>query len=97
MRDLNGATNGNYQVTMVAADGVIQIDHQKFIYDMKSVALIVYRSRTENVSPDGYYMFYDIDASGNAFLKHPILLEIIHQGTNMISAVINPEDIGCSK
>jgi hypothetical protein len=96
MRDLNGATNGDYQVTMVAADGVLQIDHQKFNYDMKSLALIVYRGGERNVSPDGYYMFYNVDASGNAYLKHPVLIEIIHDKTNMISAVINPEDIGCS-
>ena len=96
MRDLNGATNGNYQVQMVAADGVLQIDHQKFNYDMKSLALIVYRGGERNVSADGCYMFYDIDASGNAYLKDPVMIEIIHNNTNMISGVINPEDIGCS-
>jgi hypothetical protein len=96
MRDLNGATNGDYQVKMVAADGILQIDHQKFNYDMKSLALIVYRGGERNVSPDGYYMFYDIDASGKAYLKHPLIIEIIHQKTNMLSAVITSEDIGSS-
>ena len=96
MRDLNGATNGDYQVTMVAADGILQIDHQKFNYDMKSLALIVYRGGERNVSPDGYYMFYDIDASGKAYLKHPLIIEIIHQKTNLLSAVITSEDIGSS-
>lgn len=96
MRDLNGAMNGDYQVTMVAADGILQIDHQKFNYDMKSLALIVYRGGERNVSPDGYYMFYDIDVSGKAYLKHPLIIEIIHQKTNLLSAVITSEDIGSS-
>ena len=96
MSDLNGAENGAYQVSMVAADGVLQVDYQKFNYDMKSLALIIYRGGEANVSPDNYLMFYDLNEDGSAYLKHPLLIEIIHSGVNIISAVINSSDIGSS-
>lgn len=97
MRDLNGATNGNYQVQMVAADGVLELNHQVFNYEMKSLALVVYRGGERNISPDGYYMFYHKDETGNATLDKPILFEVIHDGINIISTVISQQDIGCSE
>jgi hypothetical protein len=97
MRDLNGATNGNYQVKMVASDGILELNHQIFNYEMKSLALVVYRGGERNISPDGYYMFYQKDESGNATLDKPIIFEVIHNGVNIISTVITEQNIGCSE
>ena len=94
MRSLNGATNGAYQVQMVAADGFIQIDHQNFSYDMKSIALIVYRGGGCSSSPEGYYQMYETDEANNAKLTHPLLVEIINNNVNFISVIVNSEDIG---
>lgn len=97
MRDLNGATNNGYQVEMVAADGILELNHQVFNYEMKSLALVVYRGGERNISPDGYYMFYHKDETGNATLDKPILFEVIHDGINIISTIISAQDIGCSE
>lgn len=94
MRSLNGAENGSYQVQMVAADGFIQIDHQKFNYEMKSIALVVYRGGGRNDEAYGCYKMYDIDDRGNAIQSHPLLVEIINNGVNFISVIINSDDIG---
>ena len=64
---------------------------------MKSLALVVYRSGESNISPDGYYMFYHKDESGNTTLDKPILFEVIHDGINIISTIISTHDIGCSE
>ena len=94
MRSLNGATNGAYQVQMVAADGFIQIDHQNFNYDMKSIALLVYRGGGCSTSPEGYYKMYETDEANNAILTYPLLVEIINNNVNFISVIVNSEDIG---
>ena len=63
---------------------------------MKSIALIVYRGDDPNISPDGFLMFYERDEQGNCYLKNPILLEIIHNTTNIISVIVTDNDIGSS-
>jgi len=94
MQSLNGATNGSYQVQMVAADGFLQIDHQRFNYEMKSIALVVFRGGGCSTSPEGYYQMYETDETNNAKLTHPLLVEIINNNVNFISVIVNSDDIG---
>jgi hypothetical protein len=37
---------------------------------------------------------YEIDEANNATLTHPLLVEIINNGVNFISVIVNSEDIG---
>ena len=62
---------------------------------IESIALIVYRGDDPNISPDGL-MFYERDEQGNCYLKNLILLEIIHNTTNIISVIVTDNDIGSS-
>lgn len=74
---------------MVAVDGFFQIEHQNFNYDMKSVALVVYRGGGCNSSLEGYYKMYETDEKINAKLTYPLLVKIINNNVNFISVIVN--------
>lgn len=87
-----GAVNNDYQVTMVAGDGIVQVNKQNPLrYEMKSIALITYRSIERDNSDDEYLKLYDEDASGNITTR--IIMEIIYNKIHFAALVITEKDV----
>tara|TARA_B100001123_G_scaffold431644_1_gene553405 strand:+ start:6266 stop:7306 length:1041 start_codon:yes stop_codon:yes gene_type:complete len=87
-----GAVNGDYQVTMVAGDGIVQVNKQNPLrYEMKSIALITYRSMERDNSDNEYLKLYDEDASGNITTR--MIVEIIYNKIHFAALVITEKDV----
>ena len=92
MNDILGAENGPYQVNMVAGDGIVQVNNQNPLrYEMKSIALIVYRSGERDNSDNDYLKLYDKDALGNITTR--MIVEIIYNKIHFVSLVVTHKDV----
>ena len=96
MNSILGAENGPYQIKMVAGDGIVQVNKQNPLrYEMKSIALIVYRSGEQNNSDEGYVKLYDEDSYGNITTR--MIVEIIHNKIHFASLVVTHKDVDLGK
>ena len=92
MNPILGAENGQYQIKMVAGDGIVQVNKQNPLrYEMKSIALVVYRSAERDNSDEGYVKLYDEDSYGNITTR--MIVEIIHNKIHFASLVVTHKDV----
>lgn len=89
-----GATNNEYQIKMVAGDGIVQINKNNPLrYEMKSLAMAVFRCIPEEKDLDesNYLKLYDEDEEGNITTR--MIVELIYEGLHIAAFVVTHEDV----